>query len=343
MRICHRCLLALLLGASVGCSAPVALSEPRAALAADQPAQVNGFEVVGKTRAVPGKLAHIAPAVLHPVEAVLVVEGARVKKDQPLVKIDADEPEADVKAKEAVVAELQASLARLEAEPREEEQKEARANLESAQVAAEQARHLLERLEPLHRRGSIPEQRYHEARAALAKTEAEQRAAAARLDRLLKRPFTREVAELKARVAAAEHNLKAVKAELEHYTVTAPIDGVVSRLDVHPGTVSRPGTTVWGEILDLSEIDVRCEVTPQQADSLRLGQTATIRQSGTREMRWKGTVVLIGIAANPKNGLVPVLARFKNPGERLRCYVDVRVHFDLSKPMGKVEAGVASE
>ena len=30
--------------------------------------------------------------------------------------------------------------------------------------------------------------------------------------------------------------------------------------------VSRPGTTVWGEILDLSEIDVRCELTAEQAD-----------------------------------------------------------------------------
>jgi multidrug resistance efflux pump len=284
-------------------------------------------------------MAHIAPAVLHPVEEVLVKVGMRVKKDQPLVKIDADEPEADVKAKEAVVAELQASLARLEAEPREEEQKEARANLECVRVAAEQARHLLERLEPLHRGGSIPEQRYHEARAAHAKTEAEQRAAAARLDRLLKRPFAREVAELKARIAAAEHNLKAAKAELEHYTVTAPIDGVVSRLDVYPGTVSRPGTSLWGEILDLSEIDVRCELTPQQADSIQLGQTAVVRLNGTRDLRWKGEIVLIGIAANPKNGLVPVLVRFKNPGERLRCFVDVRVNFDSSKPMSKVQTG----
>ena len=29
------------------------------------------------------------------------------------------------------------------------------------------------------------------------------------------------------------------------------------------GVVSRPDTTVWGEVLDLSEIDVRCEVPVQ--------------------------------------------------------------------------------
>lgn len=342
MRIGY-CSLTLLLGVSLGCSSPVALSEPRVVVAADQSAERSGLEVMGKTQAVPGRIAQIAPTVLHPVEEVLVAVGTRVKKDQPLVKIDADEPEADVKAKEAALVELQAGLARLQAEPREEEQKEARANLESARVAATEAGHLLDRLRPLHLRGSIPEQRYHEARASLARSEAEHRAAAARLDRLLKRPFSQEVAELKARVAAAEQNLKASKAELEHYTVTAAIAGVVSRLDVYPGTVSRPGTTVWGEILDLSEIDVRCEVTPQQADRLQLAQAASIRPTGAYASLGKGQVVFIGIAADPKTGLVPVLVRFQNPGEKLRSYVDVRIGFESFNQPSKIEAGRESE
>jgi hypothetical protein len=86
------------------------------------------------------------------------------------------------------------------------------------------------------------------------------------------RPGQLEVAELKARVVAVAESVKAAEAELKRYTVTAAIDGVVASLDVSPGTASRPGTTVWAEILNLYKIDACCEVTPQLADGLAFGQ-----------------------------------------------------------------------
>src|SRR5205823_11078602 len=66
------------------------------------------LEVSGKTQPVPGRVGHIAPAVLHPVTGVLVALGDRVKAGQRLVTLDADEPEAEVRAKRAALAELEA-------------------------------------------------------------------------------------------------------------------------------------------------------------------------------------------------------------------------------------------
>jgi multidrug resistance efflux pump len=280
----------------------------------------------GKTQPVPGRRAIIAPVVLHPVEEVRVKVGDRVKKEQVLVKIDSDEPEADLRARKANVEELKASLARLQAEPREEDQNEAQANLETARVTAREAKELLERLEPVWRRGSVSDQRYFEARAAVLKAQTDVQAATARLTRLKKRPFDHEVAELKGRVAAAEAAVRAAEAELEHYEVKAMIDGVVTRLDAHPGSSDRPGTTVWGEILDLGEIDVRCDVAPGRADQITLGQVAEVLQDGSAKAR-PGKVVLVSIAADPKTGKVPVLIRLENTEHPLRCYVDVKVRF----------------
>lgn len=327
MRIVSSLTLIALLGSLLGCGASSAAPEVRVAAVADPPADIKTFEVTGKTQALPGKKAEIAPTVLHPVEKVFVTAGMRVKKDQPLVEIDRDEPLADMKAKEATFKELKASLSRLKAEPRDEEQNEARANLENARVCAREARHLFDRVEVLYQRGSTSEQRFHEARRDMLRCQADERASAARLERLLKRPFALEVAELEARVAAAEQNLKSAQAELDHYTVTAPIDGVVSTLDVYPGTVSRPGTSLWGEILDLSEIDVRCELTPQQADRVTVGQIAEVVQPGRPAEPMTGRVVFLGIAADPRTGFVPALVRLNNARERLRCYVDVKVRF----------------
>src|SRR5262249_6898765 len=150
------------------------------------------------------------------------------------------------------------------------------AAVETYHVAARASKQLLDRIEPAWAKGAISEQRYHDAKADSDRAEADYKAALARLKRLRKRPYDHEVAELTARVEGAKQALRSAQAEPEHYTVTAPIDGVVTSLDVVLGTVSRPGTSVWGEILDLSVIDVRCDVTPDQADQIAVGQEAEV-------------------------------------------------------------------
>jgi multidrug resistance efflux pump len=329
----HRRLLISLCGlvaALGGATVLLGTAEPRQAGAAEPGTLI----LTGKTQPAPGKAAKIAPAVLHPVEEVHVTVGDRVKKGQVLVKIDDDEPAADVRARKAAVAELEASLARLKAEPRQHDIEEAEAVVAAYLVSSKAAKSLLDRLEPAWAKGSISEQRYHDARADTDRAQADHRAADARLKRLRKRPYEHEVAELTAKLAGAKEALKSAEAELEHYTLTAPIDGVITSLDVVPGTVSRPGTTTWGEILDLSVIDVRCEVTPEEADQISVGQAAEVRR-GLRSEVLKGQVAHVGIAADRQTGKIPVLVRLKNPDNRLRCYIDVSVSIPTTAAAGR--------
>jgi RND family efflux transporter MFP subunit len=176
-----------------------------------------------------------------------------------------------------------------------------KATLEHSRVALKEARRYLGVAEALAVRGVIPEAQLHTARVTMLKAEQEKLAAKAALD--------------------------SSEAELEHYTVTAPIDGVVTWLDVVPGMVSRPGTTVWGEILDLSEIDVVCYLTTDQADRLALGQVAEVRREGLRDARWSGEVVFVAPTADERTGLVPVRVRVQGAREQLRCNIEVKVRF----------------
>jgi RND family efflux transporter MFP subunit len=233
----------------------------------------TAFEVVGKTQCIIGRRSIIAPVVLHSVEEVRIAPGDRVKKGQVLIKLDADEAEADVRAKEAA--------------------------LENAQITLKEARRYLEASEKVFATGALPHQKFHEARVAVLKGEADERSAKAALD--------------------------SSKAELEHYTMTATTDGVVGELSVHPGSVPWPGRTVWGEILDLSEIDVRCEVTVDQADRVEVGQKAEVRKHGQKELCAVGRVVYVGLRADETSGLTPIHVRVANAEYRLRCGVPVQV------------------
>jgi multidrug resistance efflux pump len=154
-----------------------------------------------------------------------------VKKDQVLVGLDADEPQSDVRAKKAALAGFEAALARLQAQPREHERAEARAVLDLARASAREAREVLARLGPLFDKGAVAEKALHAAERARDRTAAEERAAAAKLEQLLRRPVAQEVAEAAAKVAEAKALLAAAEAELEHYTVTALLGGVGSSLD----------------------------------------------------------------------------------------------------------------
>ncbi len=167
-------------------------------------------------------------------------------------------------------------------------------------------------------------------RALVLRSESDERSAQARLDKLLRRPFQREVAEIEARIAAAREEIKGAEAELEHYLMKSPIDGVVASLNVVLGEARGHETTVWGEIIDLKLIDVRCDVPPAQLDGIRLGAEALVLPSGKANGGLTGKVVNIGIAADRVTGHIPVLIRVENVEERLRCYISVKVRFDTT-------------
>jgi membrane fusion protein, multidrug efflux system len=175
-----------------------------------------------------------------------------------------------------------------------------KAALDSASNTLKAMQRHLEKAQRLFTQGAFSERGYYEAEVAVLKAETEERAAKA--------------------------TLESAQAELEHYTVTAMMDGIVSWLDVYPGMVSRPGTTVWGEILDLSEIEVRCELTPAQADRVAMGQTAEI-QIGERNGRTTGRVVWVSIAADKDTGRIPVVVRVANEKAIIRCGIPAQVRF----------------
>jgi RND family efflux transporter MFP subunit len=130
-----------------------------------------------------------------------------------------------------------------------------------------------------------------------------------------------------AQMRAAEAELALAQAELKLYTVTASIDGEVAWLDVSPGTVTWPGTLIWGEIVDLRELDVKCELSPAQAEQIAIGQSAQVWLESRPEAAATGKVVFVGKVADRSSGFVPVMVRVDNSQGRLRAEVAVKVRF----------------
>jgi RND family efflux transporter MFP subunit len=196
-------------------------------------------------------------------------------------------------------------LVKLDDDEQQAEVRSRQAALENAQIVLKEARRHHKQALGGYETGALPEKTYYETQVGALKAERDERSALAALE--------------------------SAKAELEHFVVTSEIDGVVSWLEVYPGMVSRPGTTVWGEILDLREIDIRCELTFEQVEHITLGQMAEITKKHQKEPCGSARVICVGIAADKKSELVPVLLRMANPGKRLRCEEPVHVVFSSSR------------
>lgn len=289
------------------------------------------FTVRGKTEPAPGHLATIAPQVQEPVSEVLVREGDTVRPDQVLVRHDDDEAKSAVRSRQAALDDAKAQLAQLIAEPRQHRIDEAGADLEKSHLAVRDAERRLQQLEPLFQRGAVPERTYQEARSTLAAAQKDQKAAQERWEAQRKEPVSQQAASLRAKIRTATADLESARAQLDNYVIKARIGGVVTWIRTNPGLVARPGTAVWGEILDPSELDVRCQLSPEQADRAARGQAVRILDSSGKAELARGTVTSVGIAADPDSGMVPVIARVPNPARRLRCHVSVVVAFSTDR------------
>jgi RND family efflux transporter MFP subunit len=177
--------------------------------------------------------------------------------------------------------------------------------LRSIEAKAQYSRRNLDNAERSRSTGAMPENVYNDVRAIALSNEAQ--------------------------VPAAEAELALAESELKLYTLTASIDGEIAWLDVSPGTVTWPGSLIWGEIIDLRELDIRCELTPVQIERIALGQPADIWLDGKAEAAATGKIVFIGKSANRNTGFVPVVVRVANVQARLRAEVAVKVRFQTEK------------
>jgi RND family efflux transporter MFP subunit len=137
-----------------------------------------------------------------------------------------------------------------------------------------------------------------------------------RLKRLRDDPQTRysvsdfEWEKANLTVKDAESKLRGLVEQLRFYTLKAPIDGRLGRIQIQPGQSVSPGTPI-ADVMDLEDqVDALCFVAPHDARKMRVHQSAVL---GTRENEGpEGEVVFIAPQAEADTGLIAVKVRFPN-------------------------------
>jgi multidrug resistance efflux pump len=222
------------------------------------------------------------------VARVLVEEGSRVSKGQPIVELETDLVDLQIAQERAKVAQARANLVKALRGPRVEDIASARAQAENAERERVRQKALLDQ-------GIIGQQAY-DAAATAAKTSRE---ALLQLERG-NRP--EDIAAARATVEAEEKQLGYLERQKKESVVLVPADGAIESMDLRPGDLVAPNQPV-AKMIEPSQIWVRIYVPEPQLGRVRVGQGAAIRVDTFPGRDFRGRVVEIRTQAEytPRN------------------------------------------
>lgn len=263
-------------------------------------------QVTASGEIVASRYAEIGANVMGRLVSLTVKEGDVVRAGQVVARIDPVQAASTVDAADASLGAQEADAGAATTQVRA-----AQAALDEAQSRAAESRTALERARQLREAGLIAAADFDRLVATDAAATAQISSAGASVERARQAATASE-----RRVAQGRAERARARDQLAKTDITAPIDGVVTRLDVEVGEMvvigvqNQPGTLLM-VISDLSAINA--EVKVAEADVMRLatGMSATVTLEAVPNQRFSGRVVEIGASALPPLGAQAAAREFR--------------------------------
>jgi len=183
--------------------------------------------------------------------------------------------EANVRAAQARRDQAEADLARMRllADKAEISRQQFDAYVAAARVAESDLKAAQERLAASQQEAEMRQTSLASARAQIERARADLATSAANQKQVSIR--TADVGSAEAAVAAARANLEAAELQLSYTSITAPVDGVVTRKSVEPGQIVAPGQGLM-TIIPLHNVWVTANFKETQLANVHAGQAAEI-------------------------------------------------------------------
>ena len=246
---------------------------------------------------VASQYADIGSNAMGRVVELTVKEGDRVTAGQVLARLDPIQAAAAADGADAALSALETDTRAAAAQVRTTE-----AMLDEARSRNVEAAAALERAQQLRAAGLLAAAEFDRIAATAAAARAQEASAATAVE---KTELSRTSSQRRAEQARAER--ARVRDQLSKTTITAPISGTITRLDVELGEMvvmgvqNQPGTILM-KISDLSTINAEVKVAEADVMRLTVGQPAGVTLEALSGQRFPGRVIEIGASALPQIG-----------------------------------------
>ncbi|WP_035981723.1 efflux RND transporter periplasmic adaptor subunit [Bradyrhizobium sp. STM 3843] len=268
----------------------------------------------------------IGSQITGTVEEVLVQEGERVTKGQPLISLEARELKAAVVQAQGAVAQAEArmrQLAELTLPSAKESLTQAQATLLNAQQTYDRTSHLAEG-------GYATRQALDDAQKTLDVARAQKRAAEFQV--YTASPGGSDYVMAETQLNQARANLDTAQSRLGYATISAPRDGVLITRNVERGTVAQPGKALL-VLAPAGDVQLVLQIDERNLGKLALGQKALASADAYPDKRFPAIVSYINPGVDISRASVQVKLTVQDPPDYLRQDMTVSVDIDVaSKP-----------
>jgi multidrug efflux pump subunit AcrA (membrane-fusion protein) len=272
----------------------------------------------------PVNQATIVPKISAPVKRFLAQRGDHVRQGQLLAVLEDRDLVAATQESKEQYAQAQASFENTKSAVMPDDLTKAKNDVAAAQSALEAAKKLYQNREQLFKEGALAQKLVDDARVALVQAQSQYDTANQHLNTLQNIGAATQLQSAQAQVQAAKAHYESSSAQSSYAEVRSPISGVVADRGVNLGDMANSGSALFS-IVDISRVIAKANIPAQDAASLRVGKTATIK-SEAGEIQGKVTVVSPAVDANTTT--VQVWVEAANPQEKLKLGTTVQISID---------------
>lgn len=315
-RAISACALVLLLSAFAACSKEKT-EEPTVAVQA-APVEKTTVERTVSAEAIlfPLQQSAIVPKISAPVKQFYVKRGSRVRKGQLLATLENRDLSAAADENKGAYEQAQAAYTQTTAASLPEEIQKAKADVDNANKALNAQQTVYTSREELFKQGALPRKELDQSLVDLTNARNQYDLAQRHLNSLLAVGKQQELKSAAGQLTSAKGKYEGATAQLSYSEIRSPIDGVVTDRPLYAGEMASSGTPLI-TIMDTSQIVARAHIPQDQAQILKVGDSATISVPG-EDKNIEGKVTVVSPALDPNSTTVEIWVQAKNPGGRIK-------------------------
>jgi HlyD family secretion protein len=315
---------ALTLGFAWGCAKADKEKEPEVSVQVTPAEKENISQIVNEEAVIfPLQQATVAPKITSTIKEFYVQRGSKVKKGQPLARLENADLSAAAESSRGEYEQAEAAYTTAITSGLPQQLQKAELDAASAKSAFEAAEKVYNSRKDLFQQGALPRRELDAAEVALVAARSQNEQAQKQLADLQRVGKEQALKSAQGQRLAAEGKYHGAAAQLSYSVITSPIDGVVSDRPLYVGdlaTANQPLLTV----MNISKLIAKGHIPQSEAAQLKVGNPAQLKVPGMDEPI-EGKVTLVSPALDPGSTTIEVWVEAKKPNPALRPGITVQV------------------
>ena len=260
----------------------------------------------------PKEIVRVFAKSIGQAKEVLVQEGARVKKDDILMRLDDEQIRLQVAQAKANLDVAEASLERIRAGARPQEINQAEAAVRQAKINLDSADENYQKMKKLFSEGAISEQQLDQAKNHFEIAQAQYEVASESYKLVSEGASPEDIKTVEAQVRQAQSALELIQSQLSNSIARAPISGNVTGISVKTGELVSSAIPLLS-IMDSNELFLKTGISEKDIAAVHIGQDAEILIDAFPEVKFSGEVASKGVIVDPISKTMEIKIKITEP------------------------------